>query len=127
MQIDERRHGVITLICVHLFSPAFSLVAVKPTVLTLAAWYLPGYKAGGLVRSLASLVEWLGEAIDFLLVARDHDFQEKAPYPGVVSGRWQRVGSAEVLYVAERELGWRFMRRLLRTAPHDALYLNSLL
>ena len=100
---------------------------MKPVVLALAAWYLPGYKAGGLVRSLASLVEWLGDEIDFRLVARNHDFRDEAPYPHATTGRWQRVGNADVLYVAERDLGWRFMRQLLRTTRHDVLYLNSLL
>lgn len=95
------------------------------TVLTLASYYLPGWKAGGSLRSVANLIGQLGRELDFRVVTRDRDIGDRARYPDFVPGRWQPVGNAEVMYLAR---GRRVLAlaRLLRTTDHEVLYLNSL-
>ena len=98
----------------------------RPVVLLLAAYYLPGFKGGGLIRSLANLVESLGADIEFRFVAYDRDVGDAAPYPGVTSGTWTKVGAGEVLYLAP---GRGFASRLLavlREARYDVLYIPTL-
>jgi glycosyltransferase involved in cell wall biosynthesis len=98
----------------------------RPTVLTLVDYYLPGYRAGGPVRTVANVVERLGAEFHFRIVTRDHDLGETRPYPGVPTDGWLADGGSERQYLSARRLTWRGMYALLRTTSHDLLYLNSL-
>ncbi|HEX8321745.1 glycosyltransferase family 4 protein [Longimicrobium sp.] len=95
------------------------------TVLALVDYYLPGYKAGGPLRTLANMVEQLAGSVRFRVVTRDRDCGDDQPYPGVPAGAWQEVGGAQVLYLAPGQLGPAGLRRAL-AGPYDVLYLNSL-
>jgi glycosyltransferase involved in cell wall biosynthesis len=94
-------------------------------VLILADYYLPGSRAGGPIRSLANLVESLGDEFTFRLVTRDRDCGGERAYPGVEPDRWQRVGKAQVLYLSPRRTSLACWQRLLSRTPYDVLYLNS--
>ncbi|HYH82251.1 MAG TPA: glycosyltransferase family 4 protein [Longimicrobium sp.] len=92
------------------------------TILTLIDYYLPGYKGGGPIRTLANIVQHLGGELRFRIVTRDRDLGDAEPY---AEGARREVGGAEVVYLAPGEMR-RGIARLLRTPGHDALYLNSL-
>src|SRR5271167_3077843 len=95
-------------------------------VLVLAGACMPGYKAGGLIRSIANLVAALGEEFDFRIVTVDRDLGDKVPYPGVVTNRWVRVGRAEVLYLRPGLIGALRMAALVCSVDgNTVLYLNS--
>jgi glycosyltransferase involved in cell wall biosynthesis len=98
---------------------------LKPTVLVFVGAYLPGYKAGGPVRSIANLVEVLGGEIDFRIVTLDRDEKDRVPYPGIQEGVWTPVGKAKVLYLSPKSLGFTSIYRLLASEKADCLYLNS--
>jgi glycosyltransferase involved in cell wall biosynthesis len=87
--------------------------------------YLPGYKAGGPIRSVANLVEQLDGGFEFYIVTSDRDLGDKRPYPGIQKGTWHPVGKAQVRYLAPEEQTWRQWRRLLRELDYDLIYLNS--
>jgi glycosyltransferase involved in cell wall biosynthesis len=106
-------------------APRLTVPYAGMRVLVLSDYYLPGYRAGGPIRTLANMVEQLGHGLSFRVVTRDRDFGASEPYPDVEPGRWQRVGQAEVLYLAPQDLSLPALRRLLREAPYDVLYLNS--
>ena len=101
-------------------------VSRKPVILVFVRYYLPGYRAGGPVRSLSNLVRALGSAYDFRVVCFDRDHGTNHPHPNVPIGQWHRQGEATIRYSAPHELGFAFCRRMmLETAP-DMIYLNSL-
>ena len=58
-------------------------------------WYLPGYKAGGPVRSMANLVDHLRDKVDLHIVATDTDYTETSPYSGVTPDRWTVMPGGE--------------------------------
>jgi glycosyltransferase involved in cell wall biosynthesis len=93
------------------------------TVMALTEFYVPGFRAGGPVRSLQNVVRALGGEFDFRIVTRDRDLGSRTPYPTIVDGRWHDVDGAEVRYLPPRETGFR-LRKILRE-DHDVLYLNS--
>src|SRR5437016_4169637 len=97
----------------------------RKTILVLAASYLPGYKAGGPVRSIANLVEALGEDCEFRIITSDRDLGEPQSYSGIEPNRWIPLGKGSVMYVPKgfRSL-WKFIRTL-RSMRADILYLNS--
>lgn len=97
----------------------------KPTILTLCDYYLPAYKAGGPPRSVANIVEQLGDEFAFRVVARDRDLGDAAPFPHCQPGTWQTVGKAEVLYLPPQRLHVEEFRRILGQTEYDVLYLNS--
>lgn len=99
--------------------------AGKPRVLVFVAVFVPGYKAGGPTRTIANLVEHLGDEFEFRIVTSDRDLGDEAPYPGVRTRTWLPVGKAHVWYEPpSRNAAWR-MWRVLKATPHDVLYLNS--
>lgn len=101
------------------------MIIKKKSILTFTGHYLPGFKGGGPIRTMASLVETLGDAFDFSLVTLDRDLGSSEPYPGIHANSWQQVGKARVCYLSPEKLTWSLLRQLIRHTPHDILYLNS--
>ena len=97
----------------------------RPVVLVFSDYYLPGYKAGGPIRTTANMVERLGDEFCFKVVTRNHDFGDTISYPGVVHDEWQFVGKAEVFYLSPRGADFWTLRRLICSTNYDLLYLNS--
>lgn len=93
-------------------------------VLTLADWYLPGARGGGVPRSIANLAARLGGEAEFHVVTRDHDVGGTATYPGVRAGEWTGVGNARVLYLPGGPSA-EVLRRAMRETRAEVLYLNS--
>jgi len=95
-------------------------------ILTMVGSYVPGYKAGGPIRSISNLATVLGEEFRFKIVTLDRDLGDTSPYPGVEAGRWLRVGNADVMYLSP---GWRGLFKtvvLLRSVDRTTvLYLNG--
>jgi len=87
--------------------------------------YVPGYKAGGPLRSIANLVEILGDEIDFDIVTRDRDLNGNQSYHDVVIDAWQRVGKARVLYMSPKSSTPMCFYKLLKAERYDWVYLNS--
>lgn len=97
----------------------------KLKVLTFVGNYLPGYKAGGILRSLVNAVDHLSQELEFKIITRDRDLGDSDPYPGVRFNQWQGVAYAEVLYFQPRSNSIGAIRRLIVDTPHDVVYLNS--
>lgn len=98
---------------------------MKPRILVLVDHYLPGYLAGGPIRSVANLADHLADDFDWQVVTRDRDLHADQPYEGVSADGWMSVGPAKVRYLSPRNLTPLGMIKLLRVVPHDLLYLNS--
>lgn len=95
----------------------------KPVILTAAGRYLPGYKAGGPIRSIANVVEALGDEFEFKIVALDRDLGDAEPYPGIISG-WQQVGKSRVAYAETGAQAAKMLKAEGRKA--DLIWLNTL-
>ena len=98
---------------------------MKPCILVLSSTYLPGYLGGGPVRSIANLIQSLGDDFSWKIITTDRDFKSQWPYSDVPIDRWCRVGAADVYYASPATLGAGRLLRLIRDTPHDVLYLNS--
>ena len=87
--------------------------------------YLPGYKAGGILRTLVNTVDWLSDDHEFWIVTRDRDLGESQPYDGIDLNNWQLVDGAMVRYLAPHAINTRAIADLVANTPHDVLHLNS--
>jgi glycosyltransferase involved in cell wall biosynthesis len=101
------------------------MVLAKPAILLLTDFYLPGYKGGGPIRTLASMVHILGDEYHLSIITRDRDLGDTGPYPGIKVNAWQKVGKAEVFYVSPENITLRYLRCLINSTDYDTLYLNS--
>ncbi len=93
-------------------------------ILIVTEYYLPGYKAGGPIRTLASITDYLGDEFDFFILTSDRD-KSSEPYPGIEPGVWQEVGKAHVLYLRPAEKHWGRWRYWLNALDYDVIYLNG--
>lgn len=94
-------------------------------VLIFSGFYLPGFKGGGPIRTIANMVDQLGDEFNFALYTADRDLGDSAPYTSVQSNAWQSVGKADVFY-ASPERGWVW--RLWKTIANyqgNTIHLNS--
>lgn len=98
----------------------------KSTILVFSDAYLPGYKCGGPIRTLANMVEQLGDEFAFRIVTRDRETCDSFPYPGCCTATWQHVGKAQVIYFSPHEWTVNAARRVLLDTDYDIVYLNSL-
>lgn len=94
-------------------------------IFVLVDGYLPGYKWGGPIRSIANMVEQLGDLFSFSILTRDRDQMEPAPYPGVAINSWSRVGKADVYYASPEALSFSTIRRLICEVGPDIIYVNN--
>jgi len=97
----------------------------NPVILTFARYYRPGFRAGGPIRTISSMVERLGDSFEFRIVTLDRDLGDGCSYPDVQSGVWTPCGKALVHYVAPNCFGLREVAEIVRSTPHDVIYLNS--
>ncbi|MDL1983066.1 MAG: glycosyltransferase [Deltaproteobacteria bacterium] len=94
-------------------------------ILTSVGHYLPGYKSGGPIRTIANLVDRLGDEFQFKIVTADRDSGDEKPYRNIKVADWNRVGRAMVFYIPLKKRSLRCFRRLLCSTDYDILYLNS--
>lgn len=98
---------------------------LNPVILVFTSHYLPGYLGGGPIRTIANMVERLGDEFEFRIVTADRDLGDGRPYRDVEVDSWSVVGKAKVYYCGPSSRSFAVYARLMRETPHDVLYLNS--
>lgn len=97
----------------------------KPTITVFVRYFLPGFKSGGPIRTIANIVDHLGMDFTFRIITSDRDALDDKPYPGMSLNKWNRLNNAFVYYLVP---GIKSLLRLPtlinRSRPH-AIYLNS--
>lgn len=97
----------------------------RPVILTLNRTYLPGYRGGGPIRTIANMVEQLGDRFDFRIITQDRDAGEARPYPGIQAETWTPLGKGSVYYIPWWRISMRRLAGLIGSVNHDILYMNS--
>ncbi len=98
----------------------------KKHILIFVDWYLPGYRAGGPIRSVANMVATLSDDFRFSIITSDTDYGEQYPYPDIPAAKWLNVNGVRVMYLDRKHQSFSFIRRLLKNEQFDHVYLNSL-
>lgn len=99
----------------------------RPVVLIFIDWYLPGYKAGGPIRSIANMVERLSGEFDFRIITRDTDYTETEAYPGVQSDQWNSGKHGEqIYYFSAKNLNRKNLRNVIRQLDYQIAYINGI-
>ena len=60
----------------------------KIRILIFIDWFLPAYKAGGPIRSIANLVDHLNGDFDFYIITGDRDLGDVKPIKDIFLNSW---------------------------------------
>lgn len=98
----------------------------KTKVLIFIDWYLPGFRAGGPIRSCANLVERLKQYYDFYIITRNTDYTAVTPYTTVTSDSWNEANGTQVYYLSKPTLKSGNIRKLIQEVNPDVVYINGI-
>lgn len=97
----------------------------KIQILILVPQYLPGFNAGGPIRSISNMVQSLGDEFIFKIITSDRDLYSLQPFSNISPNIWMKVTKSEILYSSPGYLSIRNIYKLLIDTKYDLLYLNS--
>lgn len=97
----------------------------KTKVLVFILNYLPGYKSGGVLRTIVNTVDWLSNDYEFWIVTRDRDLGSEKPYSDIKINEWQLVEGAMVRYLPPELINTNYLIKLIDGTSHDLIHLNS--
>lgn len=98
----------------------------KIKILVFIDWYLPGYKAGGPIQSVANIVSHLKNDFDFKVITADTDLHETQPYSNIKSDAWNDCNGTEVYYFSAAKQTYSRLKMLMQKEQFDVIYINSL-
>jgi len=98
----------------------------KKKILVLIDWYLPGFKAGGPIRSCANMIAHLSREFDFYIITSDTDYMSESYYGNVKRNDWNaHPDGSMVYYISKENLNETTIKLLLREIEADCYYLNG--
>lgn len=99
----------------------------KKKILVFIDWFLPGYKAGGPIRSIANLTAHLSDEFEFLIVTRNTDYLENRPYVNVKANQWVNLSeNVKVYYYSNKQLNLTNLKKLICNINFDIAYINGI-
>lgn len=97
---------------------------MKKKILLFCDFYLPSVKAGGPLRSIATIIDCLKTQSDVLVVTRNHDLNESRPYEDIEPNRLYQRDGYQIIYFLPNKIV-SSVRDLLQKNQFDVIYLNS--
>ena len=97
----------------------------KNRILLFTDWFLPGFKGGGPIQTIAGMIEHLAEDVEFSIVTRDRDLGSLEPYPTVEVDTWSTFGDAKIYYWSPGLTAKVKLLLTLRRFDYEVLYLNG--
>lgn len=102
------------------------MVSKNIKVLGFVDYYIPGYRAGGPIKTVKNLLEQTGDMISYQVITSDRDLGDTECYCNVNIGTWNKVDNANVFYVQPNLVGYvQVMKILNLKSDYDIVYLNS--
>ena len=98
----------------------------KPKILLLTEWFVPGYRAGGPIRSCVNFAEQMSAHYDIYVLTTNQDYGDNTPYANIQPDTWIRSESNRysVYYLDKKKA--KTISRLIHEVNADFVYLNSM-
>lgn len=101
------------------------LESEAPDVLILCKHYLPGFKAGGPIKSIANLCSALGDCMRIGVLTLDRDAASAHPYAEIQVNAWNSREKEKVFYLStNRWTAWQIAKQIIANR-NSVIYLNS--
>ena len=94
-------------------------------LLILTRWYVPGFQAGGLIRTMESLINNLAKRFDIYVLTTNTDFQSKIPYKGVKENQWLDKNTYKVKYLSTRQFRHNSIKESIQEVNPKYIYLKG--
>ena len=99
---------------------------IKKRILIFCDFYMPSTKSGGGMWTVVNLVDRFCDRYDFYVVTRNYDSKgDTEPFSSVRTGEWNRVGNANVYYVASSDLTTKNAADRVSEIRPTGVFLNS--
>ncbi len=100
-------------------------MTAKPKILIFIDWFLPGFKAGGPIKSVTNIVNSLYNDFDFYIITSDRDIDDDKPYENELMSQWVEKEHYKIAYLSE-ETRKEFIVIALQEIEFSKFYFNSL-
>lgn len=96
-------------------------------IICILDYFLPGFKGGGPIRTLANMRLLLAGKVEISIFTRDRDLGSDNVYPSIASDTWNESELGEIYYASPSEFGFSGLLRALKNkqSSFDFVYLNS--
>ncbi len=89
-------------------------------------WYLPGFKAGGPIQSIANLVSQLSNYKTFYIITRNTDYCDSIPYANIEPNTWVNSShNVHIYYFSEDKITYQSIKNIIVENDFEAIYLNG--
>ena len=88
-------------------------------------FYLPGFKSGGPVRTIANLIDNIGEDYLFHVVTSDRDVHDYKSFQSIKVDSWNKAYNSEIFYRSSFLYYLYQIPKFFSKESYDYIYLNS--
>lgn len=96
----------------------------KRKILIFTDWYVPGFKAGGPIKSVYNLVTLLEKDFDIYVFTSDSDLGEN-PYKDIESDVWLKRSNHQVYYCSDSNHSYALIKEQYASLKPDVVYING--
>lgn len=97
-----------------------------PKILILIDWFLPGYRGGGPIKSIHSLVKRLSSEFQFYILTSDRDLGDIKAYQDILLNIWNKKEQNIFVYYVENSIPiYRVFKKAIQEVDPDKIYINS--
>ncbi len=97
---------------------------IKEKIMVFCDHYEPGYRAGGPITSIKSMVARLSTDFDYYIVTRDRDLLSSQPYK-IKLDDWINDSKSKNYYISKKNYSLRLIKNLIQEISPSIIYLNS--
>ena len=94
-------------------------------ILVFVDWFEPGFRGGGPIRSIVSLVDELNTEINFFICTRNHDAGMREPYVNIKPNTWIKKSNGYEVFYADQTISPFIFQKIKAYTNPDLIYLNS--
>jgi glycosyltransferase involved in cell wall biosynthesis len=98
---------------------------LKPKILIFIDWFLPGYKAGGPIKSVSNIINSLSDEFDFFIITSDRDLGDTAAYENEKLNQWVKKDNYSIIYLSHNKRE-KWISNHLISVNYNKYYFNSL-
>jgi len=99
--------------------------SLNKNILVVSGLYLPGWKGGGLIKTVVNLVENLKDEYNFYVLCGDRDLGDTMPYDNIQCNRWLERDGYNIMYLEEDGNNPKNIAGIINELNFQVLYLNS--
>lgn len=99
----------------------------KKKIAVFIDWFLPGYKAGGPITSVANIITHLKDEFEFFIITTDTDYLEIKQYTSIESDKWVNFDkNVKVFYISKDNLNKQNIKKIISETDFDIAYINGI-